>query len=123
MEKVEFFCTDCKAALENEATNCNSCGSDKKTIRLVVEDEIKLYDQIKLKSKGKIDGQKIFQEHIDGHESSANGNIVTKIRTIDNLNDVYFEEIKDMDGNVIHKSQEKLSEHKGHGSAKKKKTQ
>ena len=123
MEKVEFFCTDCKAVLEDETTKCNSCGSDKRTIRLVIEDEIKLYDQIKLKSKGKRGGRKIFQEHIDGYESSANGNIVTKIRTIDNLNDVYFEEVKDLDGNVIHKSQEKLSEHKGHGSAKKKKAE
>ena len=123
MEKVEIYCTDCKVALEDDITNCNSCGSDKKTIRIVVEDEIKLYDQIKLKSKGKIEGRKIFQEHIDGYESSANGNIVTKIRTIDNLNDVYFEEVRDLDGKVIHKSQEKLSEHKGHGSAKKKKAE
>jgi hypothetical protein len=120
MEKVESFCTDCNAALENGAIKCNSCGSDKKTIRLLVEDEISLYDQVKIKSKGKIDGRKIYHQLIKGHESSADGNMVDKLRIINNIDNVYFEEIKDLDGNVIHKCQEKLSEHKGHGSAKKK---
>ncbi len=120
MERIEFFCTDYNTALENEATNCSKCGSDKKTIRIIVEDEVKLYEQIKIKSKGKRGDRKLNQEHIDGHELSANGNVVDKVRIIDNMNDVYFEEIKDLDGKVIHKCQEKLSEHKGHGNAKKK---
>jgi hypothetical protein len=123
MDKLEIFCGNCKEKLENQTSSCHKCGSEQKTIHLLVEDEIRLYDQIKIKSKGKKDGHKINQEQIKGYELSSNGNMVDKIRIIDNINDVYFEEIIDLGGNIIHKCQEKLSEHKGHGNAKKKKTE
>ena len=123
MDKVEIFCTDCKAILENESSSCNNCGSEKSTINIIVEDEVRLYDQVRIKPKGKIGNRKLRQERIDGHVLSANGNLVHKIRVIDNVGDVYFEEIKDLDGSVIHKCQEKLSEHRGHGYAKKKKAE
>ena len=122
MDKVEIFCTDCKAILENESSSCSNCGSEKRTINILVEDEVRLYDQVRIKSKGKIGNRKLSQERIDGHELSANGNLVHKIRVIDNVGDVYFEAIKDLDGNVMHKCQEKLSEHRGHGYAKKEKS-
>lgn len=42
-----------------------------------------------------------------------------KLRIIDWLNNRYFEEIKDPEtGQVIHKTDEPLSSHQGHGSAK-----
>ena len=123
MGKVEIFCTDCKAILENESSSCNNCGSEKRTIHIIVEDEVRIYDQIRIKSKGKIENRELNQEQIVGHELSANGNVVHKVRIINNVSDVYFEEIKDLDENIIHKCQEKLSEHKGHGDAKMKKAE
>ncbi len=121
MDTIQFFCSDCNTELKNEVDLCVNCSSDRKTVHLMVEDEIKLYDQIKTKAKGKIDGRKTIQKQIDGYESSFNGNTVNKIRIIDSISDIYFEEIRDLDGNIIHGCEEKLSEHKGHGSAKKKK--
>ncbi|MCY7310089.1 MAG: hypothetical protein LH619_04855 [Chitinophagaceae bacterium] len=123
MDKVEIFCTDCKAVHKSESSSCNNCGSEKRTIHIIIKDEVRLYDQVRIKSKGKIENKKLSQEQINGHEFSANGNIVHKIRLIDNVSDVYFEEIKDLDGIVIHKCQEKLSKHRGHGYAKKKKAE
>lgn len=121
MDTVQFFCNECNEEFKNESDLCPKCGSEKKNIRITVQDDIKLYDQVKIKSKGIIEGRKTIQETIDGYESSFNGDIVNKVRVIDNIKDVYFEEIKDLNGNIIHKCEEKLSEHKGHGSAKKKK--
>jgi len=64
--------------------------------------------------------RKIKYEQIVGHESSADERIVYKTRIIDNIQDVYFEEVKDSNSNIVHKCEEKLSGHKGHGSARKK---
>ena len=46
---------------------------------------------------------------------------VLREEVIDRDKDVYFEKVTDYeDGRTIHHCEERLSEHKGHGSAKKK---
>ena len=47
--------------------------------------------------------------------------VVHRGRTIDRDNDRYFEKITDYEtGEIIHHCEEPLSQHQGHGSAKKK---
>ena len=48
------------------------------------------------------------------------GKLVLREQVIDRDNDVYFEKVTEYeDGSVIHHCEERLSEHQGHGSAKK----
>lgn len=51
----------------------------------------------------------------------ADGSRKNNTRVIDRKNDHYKEVTTDMDGNVTHFCDERLSEHTGHGSAKMKK--
>lgn len=65
-------------------------------------------------------GKKIRVDQFDGWEvRKALGDMVRKLRRIDKDADTYQERVTDRDGNVIHDCQERLSEHRGHGSAKK----
>lgn len=115
MDTTEIYCKDCNNLLKNEIDVCEKCGSSEKIIHLTVTDEIKLFDQIRIKSKG---NKKFLQDYIDGYESSVTYTMVHKKRIIDKIEDYYIEEIKDLDGNLIHRCEEKLSEHSGHGYAK-----
>lgn len=69
--------------------------------------------------KGK---KKAFVEDIIKHVFSHIKRKMTKLyRLIHRDNDLYREKVVDPDtGEVIHFCEEKLSDHKGHGSAKKK---
>lgn len=60
-------------------------------------------------------------EHVVGPEPSASGRLVIKERIVDKQSDSYFERIADMETReIIHECEEPLSEHRGHGDAKKK---
>jgi len=47
------------------------------------------------------------------------GDQVRKVRLIDRENDRYIERVETEQGEVIHETDHPLSEHRGHGSAKK----
>lgn len=81
----------------------------------------KTYDRYELKDKIK-GKKKPILEVIEGFAYYLKKQkFILKKRVIDRKNDRYFEEIKDPDSDeIIHKCDEKLSEHYGHGSAKKK---
>lgn len=60
-------------------------------------------------------------ESIKGNEFSADNRFIFKERIIDRDNDLYMETIRDEDsGEILRAVKEKLSAHKGHGSAKNK---
>lgn len=60
------------------------------------------------------------REQVIGPEMSANGRMVIKERHWDKVSNCYFERITDIEtGEVIHECEEPLTEHRGHGSAKK----
>ena len=72
-----------------------------------VGDEITYYEQLKIKSKSKQGNRKRELKYIKGHEKSVSHGMVHKERIIDETGDKYFEVIKDIHGNVIHKCEEK----------------
>lgn len=60
------------------------------------------------------------REQIVGSEMSASGRLVHKERHWDKQSDWYFERITNIQtGEIIHECEEPLSEHRGHGAAKK----
>ncbi len=104
---------------------CPSCGSDKKEIILKVEEDYKIHDKIKGKvyEKGKRKGKKKESiEFIEGNEFiRKTEEWGYKRRVIDRKNDKYIEKVWDENKVPIHECDKRLSEHKGHGSAKIKK--
>ena len=118
MNDIEIYCKKCNSPLKEETRVCDKCGSSERVIHIVIQDEVKLYDGIRLKSKR---NKKQIYDFIDGHESSQSHIIVYKRRIIDKEKDYYFEQIEDIDGNIIHICEENLSEHIGHGQPKNRK--
>jgi hypothetical protein len=105
---------------------CPNCGSDEITIFLSFSNN--LGDNLKDCLKGKsVDSslpskKKIRKEFVVGADKrKCDDKWMEKLRVIDKENDFYKEEVIDPStGEVIHHCEEKLSEHFGHGSAKKK---
>lgn len=90
-------------------------------IKIDLKDSFKIRDKVKTKSKAIIDGKtKIIHEQKIGddyYKKTKKWNFLHRI--IDRCNNKYYELIKDgKTGEVIIKTEEKLSEHQGHGSAK-----
>src|SRR5262245_37694488 len=91
-------------------------------LEVVAKDEIQIRSSFGMKSKDetktgkrRVPGEQFVGDHY--HEKSKKWN--TKVRIIDRVNDWYYEEVRDGDtGTVIHLCDEPLSEHYGHGSAK-----
>ena len=69
--------------------------------------------RVKMKRKGK--KQSVTEEKIE-HSNSKD-----RRYKVDRENNIYDEIVTDKNGNVIYKNNEPLKQHRGHGSAKKKK--
>jgi len=120
--KEIYICKDCGQQLSEDDKICPNCGSMKRNIVLNLEEKIEPHDQIKGKVKEK-DAKKPIQEFTVGddfHRKSEKWYHVE--RCINRKSNSYREVIKDKTtGKLIHKCEEPLSEHKGHGSANHKK--
>lgn len=118
----EIYCKDCGQKLSKEDKICPSCGSNKRHIVLKLEEKIELHEQIKgkVKEKGAKKPVQEFKFGDDPHRES--GKWHHREMYIDRRNDSYKEIVKDKStGKIVHKCEEPLSKHIGHGSAKYKK--
>jgi|GEM_PF-6032588 len=68
-------------------------------------------------------GGKTIKEKLESHEICVRtGQLVKKVRIIDRETDKYEELIRDqLTGEIIHHCKESLSQHRDHGSAKRRK--
>ena len=119
-------CGNCLALLETArteaeaATPCPHCGSTLRNVFVSIEERATARDGNGMKAKRQ--GQKRpFVESISlPNQSKILGKLVHHERLIDRDNDLYFERVTDYEtGKVIHEQAEPLSQHVGHGSAKK----
>lgn len=119
---VEIYCKDCGQKLSESNKICQNCGSNKRNIVLKIEEKIEIHEQIKgkVKEKGAKKPVQEFKAGYDLHRES--GKWHHREMNIDRKNDSYKEIVKDKTtGKIIHKCEEPLSKHIGHGSAKHKK--
>ena len=121
-------CADCGQVLSEstgilpkESSPCPSCGSSKRRHLISIEETLTPLSS--LKSIGKDANNKKFFEMFSGADWSRRvQKWIQKLRIIDKRNDYYKEEVVDPDTNErIHYDEGKLSDHVGHGSAKKSK--
>lgn len=118
-------CSSCNNPLEDTTLqkndSCPNCGGANKTFNLTVEEKVTIRDGLGRKAK-RPGAKKPYIEDLSIPDHSHKlQKVVHRARTIDRDNDRYFEKITDYEtGETIHHCEEPLSQHQGHGSAKKK---
>jgi len=121
-------CANCQNVLNEspqtplkERAACPNCGSKSRCFKVHVESKAEVKSSLKLKALHEVQG-KLFIEQKSGasffHKAQK---WVRRLWRIDRDNDKYQELVVDPETNeVIHRCEEPLSKHSGHGSAKKK---
>lgn len=123
-------CADCGAPIAAEADAleirrpCDVCGSIKRVHSISIVETLVVRDGYGLKAK-RPGQKKPYVEDLSMPDYSRSlGKDVHRQRVIDRDNDHYFEKITDYEtGEVIHHCEEPLSQHQGHGNAKRKNNQ
>lgn len=120
-------CGECGAELEEspslpaeERTPCPTCGSITRAIQVSISESVMIREKLGMKGKHKGE-KKPFIESVSGDDlHRKTGKWMKLTRMIDRDNNQYKEEVKDPEtGDTIHRCEEPLSDHMGHGSAKK----
>lgn len=123
-----IFCAKCGRALDEnpvmpveERKPCPSCGSVARNIHVTINETMTMREKLGL--KGRHSGRKKpFIEQVSGDDlHRKSGKWMKHSRVIDRDNDSYHEVVKDpKSGKIVHECKEPLSQHRGHGSAKRK---
>jgi hypothetical protein len=101
---------------------CLTCGSTNRIISVTVEEYLSVYDGLAFRQTGqKQEGKRgIVAEGFVKYVGSKLAALVRHERSINRRDNRYFEKVSDAEtGKVIHECSEPLSQHQGHGSAKK----
>ncbi len=122
---VTFICDDCGQEFDYTEGFCPQCGSKNLTKydRRIENESFNIRDKFEAKAKNDAlpSKKKIVFEYQQGFDRSqvTESGYVQKERLIDRKNDKYKEVVKDDNGKIIHHCEEPLSDHYGHGTAKK----
>ena len=126
---TNIICADCKAELPAEwmrqsvpENKCPQCGSIKKIININIAEHLEIHESLKAKGKNVTMPRK-KNPRVDifsGDDLRKSDNRwMKKERVIDKDKNLYKEIVTDpATGKVIHHTEEPLSQHSGHGSAK-----
>ena len=95
---------------------------EKKAISLSSVEKIELHEMIKIRQKSPQNKKPIIEIIAGDSLTKKTGKWAHREMYIDRKNDQYREIVRDKKtGEIIHFTEEPLSQHKGHGSAKKRK--
>lgn len=120
-------CGDCGKEL-NESSNlaleerkpCPNCNSKKRAMSISISETVQVHEMIGLKAKHGSGGRPFMEQKVGDDLHRKSGKWVKLERVIDRAKNWYKEIILDpITGKIIHKQEEPLSKHRGHGSAKK----
>ncbi|MGJ7491435.1 hypothetical protein [Variovorax sp. ZT4R33] len=126
MEEEQDYttCTTCGAPIDAAAaalpaTPCMQCGGTSRTHNVFIYEKIRVLDGWGWKGKNPGDKRPSFEGISKPSLSHRLGKLVHREVDIDRKADTYFEKVTDYEtGEVIHECREPLSQHVGHGSAK-----
>ena len=123
----DSVCADCDCPIDESADNlearaaCSQCGGTKRIHYLSISDTAVARDGIGIQAKHPGDKKPYFESKQGPSYSHHLNKLVLHERVIDREGDHYSEKVTDYEtGDTIHHSDELLSEHRNHGSAKKK---
>jgi hypothetical protein len=116
---MSCFCQNCGSSRSEHDAVCSKCGSNKKRFEITCCDSLSMHDQINGKIKSFITKKVsvIFKIGDNFFKKTKKWHVIERL--IDRKNNLYKEYIKDERGNTIKDVIEPLSNHTGHGSAKK----
>lgn len=119
----ESACQDCNAKLFEEADEsrqpCPFCGCMARLAVESMQDEIAFREHTRIKGRHAGESRSHFEERVGGSYFRKHGEWHHLFRLIDRENNRYVETIKrHSSGEVLRHVDEPLSEHLGHGSAK-----
>lgn len=99
---------------------CPTCGSTARLFKKKLEGTVSFHDSVKMKLKAAPTGKTTMEQFSGDDLHKKSGRWMTKQRVIDREKDKYKEVVTDPEtGKVIHRCDEPLSKHTGHGAAKK----
>jgi hypothetical protein len=119
-------CGSCGLLLDEDTSTpskirspCPACGSVTRSIHVSVHETLTVRERLGMKGRH-ANGGKPFIEQVHGADLHRDtGRWRELSRVIDRGKDLYHEVIKDpATGEVLHECKEPLSEHRGHGAAK-----
>jgi hypothetical protein len=126
-DRVE--CSVCKTVIDasrdtpDSRAPCPTCGGLRWSIHVSITETVTARGGIGVKAKRQGQSRPYIEDRGIPSYSASRGKTVLREQVIDRDNDRYFERVIDYDtGEVIHKCEEPLSEHRGHGSAKPKRS-
>jgi len=126
-----ILCANCGTpSVDNQESTvrkpCLNCGSKSRVFHEQLTETISTYSSWRTghKDPSRKSKDKLRSDTFTGYEfSHSKQKMISKVRVIDKDHDYYFEEVVDpVTKEVLHTCDEKLSEHRGYGSAKKKLT-
>jgi len=115
-----MICSNCGVPIGtcDEAHPCPAYGSLDRT--LVVADSGSIQSYEKVKGKGRRLGERPHREFATGDDLSTKTGEWNRLkRVIDRDKNIYFELVTNQAGDVIHYCEERLDQHRRHGSDKK----
>jgi hypothetical protein len=104
---------------------CPTCGSTARTFAVTLTDSAEAYDSLAYKARhGDVGKVKPYREAFTGSDYHRDSKEWRQFsRVVDRENDRYTERIMDAAGNVVRDVGEPLSQHRGHGAAKRRGSQ
>ncbi len=118
MEK-QVSCSVCGTVMKSENEACPACGSNEHLISVLLSESLEISENIGMKVKDQTrQGKAKVRRRIKIEEDKG----IYWLMDVNLDDNSYFEEVRDKQFNkIIHYCSEPLSQHRGHGSAKKKK--
>jgi DNA-directed RNA polymerase subunit RPC12/RpoP len=122
-------CSRCGASVPesgriDDQMPCLSCGSTARTFAVTLTDTAEVHDSLGTKARhgdiGKVKPHRETFTGFDYHQDSKEWRQVSRV--VDREADRYTERIVDAAGNVVRDVDEPLSEHRGHGTAKRRRS-
>jgi hypothetical protein len=122
-------CGDCGQFLPENASTpienrkpCPRCGSAKRAVSVDIQATVSLQSKLGLKARHAKSGRPFMEQMVGDDLQRKTGKWMRIRRVIDRVNNWYREIIHDpTTGKIVHQTEEPLTEHKGHGDAKKSK--
>jgi len=126
VDKPVVNCGNCGLQLDEDTSAptetrlpCPSCGSMTRAIHVTIRETVTIKEKLGLKGRH-VDGGKPFIEQVQGDDLHRDTGAWRRLsRVIDRENDEYHEVVEDpATGDILHECHEPLSQHRGHGAAK-----
>jgi hypothetical protein len=111
---------DVNISIEQRAPSHN-CGSTNRLFEVRIDETVTFRDALSVKARHGTGGQPFYEGKSGPDFHRATGRWMQRDLTVDRENDRFVEHVIDPNtGETIHSCEEPLSEHRGHGNAKKK---